>query len=387
MDYPVLKKLRIMKLQLYVTLVTTLLIVFITSSFFTAKHPTFSGVPPTGRTGATNSYCNSCHAGALNFSGGNVQVSGLPSSIVAGVVYNFSLTISHSVSDRQKWGFSIVAKNSAGVNSGSFSTTNPNAAPNFDELSHNNAVATVPTNNFTYNNLKWTAPAILGPNDGVVTFYYVGNAANGNGANSGDFIYAGTQTSNLVLPVTLSTFEIQKENNAVLLKWRTENEMNTKYFSVQRSSNGVDFKENGKVNAAGFSNLVRSYTYTDNSTNDISGTLYYRLVTVDADGTKQTSAIKKITLTSKDMFVNHVHPSIAKPGNIISFNLQSTKRQTASVAIILADGKVLQTKAFVAAAGVAVYNITLPANASSGMVYVSVVMDGKRQQVPILVSL
>ena len=378
-----------MKKHLHLTIACLAIIVFTTSSFFTTRHPTYSGVPPAGSTGATGSYCTACHGGAaLNSGGGSVQVSGLPTNILSGTAYNFSLTTTHGASNRLKWGFSISAKNSAGQNIGTFSTTNPNAALNTgdpNELSHNNAVTTGATNNYTYNNLTWTAPSVLGPNDGQVTFYYVGNAANGTGSSAGDFIYAGTLTGAVVLPVSLSSFEVQEVKKNVVLKWRTESEMNTNYFSVQRSSNGVDFKETGKVTAAGISNIAKDYTFADNSANNMTGTLYYRLVTVDTDGSKQTSTIKKITLTGNDMFVSNVYPTLAKPGTVVSFNIQSAKNQTASIAITLADGKVLENKIITVGTGTSVYKTILPATASAGIVYLSVFMDGKRQQIPISV--
>ena len=378
-----------MKPHLHATIFAILLTVFITSSFFTTKHPTYSGVPPAGYTGFTASNCTGCHGGfALNNAGGSVQVTGLPTTVTAGLGYTFSLTTSHINSDRGKWGFSIVAKNSAGQNIGTFSSNNLNAAPNtndINELSHSNAVSAAATNTFTYNNLVWTAPATLGPNDGQVTFYYTGNAADGNGNSAGDYIYTGSQTSAAVLPVTLSSFDIQKDNKNVLLKWRTEFEMNTNYFSLERSNNGINFKEIGRVAAAGFSNLGRDYTYTDNSTTDLRGTVYYRLVTVDVDGSKQASTIKKIALAGNEIFISNVFPTIAKAGTIVSYNIQSAKKQLATISLILADGKVLQTKTITVGSGVAVYKTMLPGNTSTGMVYLSVMMDGKRQQVPISV--
>ncbi|HEY8691045.1 MAG TPA: choice-of-anchor V domain-containing protein [Chitinophagaceae bacterium] len=107
-------------------------------------HPTYSSQPPQGYTGATGAYCTSCHSSySLNNSGGSVSTTGLPSAnYTAGTTYNFSITTTHSVADRKKWGFSIIALNSAGSPVGTFSSTNPNAALNGSELSHFNAVAT-----------------------------------------------------------------------------------------------------------------------------------------------------------------------------------------------------------------------------------------------------
>ena len=73
-----------MKPHLHLTIFAILLTVFITSSFFTAKHPTYIGVPPTGYTGFTASNCSNCHGGgpALNNAGGSVQVTGSTAALV-----------------------------------------------------------------------------------------------------------------------------------------------------------------------------------------------------------------------------------------------------------------------------------------------------------------
>jgi hypothetical protein len=155
---------------------TSIIALVVSSSFIIfVKSPLYSSIPPAYHTGAIGLYCTNCHAGAgLNSGGGSVSVSGLPvGSYIAGAVYDFSLTTTHGTANRLRWGFSITAKNSAGADVGTFSSTNPNAAPNADninELSHNNAVSTSPQASYTYDNLKWTAPVTPGPDDTNITF-------------------------------------------------------------------------------------------------------------------------------------------------------------------------------------------------------------------------
>lgn len=157
-----------------------------------------SSQPPQMHTGADGVYCNQCHStNPLNNPGGSVAVTGIPDNFTAGVSYNFSLTTNHSTADRVRWGFSIEARNSQGMAVGTFSTTNANADLNGAELSHKSAVSTGMQASYTYNNLIWTAPANVSPNDENITFYFVGNAANGSGS-SGDFIYAGTKSVRLL---------------------------------------------------------------------------------------------------------------------------------------------------------------------------------------------
>lgn len=159
-----------------------------------------SSAPNQGYTGADGLYCTNCHStNVLNSGGGSITAAGLPSGTYsAGTVYNFSIQIAHGTTNRRRFGFSIEARNSAGQKVGTFSSTNPNAAINGDELSHLNAPSFVTNQlNYTYTGLRWTAPANPSPADATVTFYYVGVAGNGSGS-SGDFVHAGTQTVSLL---------------------------------------------------------------------------------------------------------------------------------------------------------------------------------------------
>ena len=163
--------------------------------------------PPTGHTGADGVYCTNCHVGnALNSGGGAVTTTGLPfSTYTAGTAYDFSVLISHGVNNRRRFGFSIEARNSAGVKVGTFSSTNPNAAINGNELSHLNAPSfSTNQQGYTYNNLRWTAPASPTAADATVFFYIAGVAGNGSGS-SGDFVYANALSTTL-LAVQTYTF-------------------------------------------------------------------------------------------------------------------------------------------------------------------------------------
>lgn len=187
-----------MKKYFKTTVVIIFLFVFLSS--FEALVNSFQ--PPQGHTGADGVYCNQCHStNPLNSAGGSVVVTGLPSTgFTGGTTYNFSLVTTHSQADRNRWGFSIEARNSLNQSVGTFSTTNANADINGSELSHKSAVVTSSQSAFTYTNLAWTAPANPSVNDQTITFYFVGNAANGVGS-SGDFIYSGTKVINLQTPI------------------------------------------------------------------------------------------------------------------------------------------------------------------------------------------
>ena len=379
-----------MKPKLFSTILLLSIAVASTSSFMMRAHPTFSSQAPNGYTGAVmGQNCTNCHGGAsLNTAGGSVSTTGLPNTgYTAGAQYNFTLTTTHGVANRFRWGFAISAKNSAGNDVGSFSTTNPDAIVGGGELSHSNPpIQSTASASFTQTNLSWTAPATPGPNDQVITFYYMGNAANGNGSSSGDFIYAGTATSSLVLPVTFSSFNVSESGKSVAVKWRTEIESNTNYFVVERSGDGQRFTEIGRKPAAGNSNTFRDYNFLDNDPGTGSVTVFYRITTVDLDEKKTVSAVKRIALSGISSFVRTIVPNPVRPGEEVKFTIQSEKRQQLNFSFITADKKTLKSSRIQVVPGANIYSYVIPAEWSDGVIYLSFEMDGKKQQIPLLIA-
>lgn len=91
------------------------------------------------------------------------------------------------------------------------------------------------------------------------------------------------------VPVTILSFEGRKISHSNVLTWKVADEVNLAYYELERSNNGQDFSIISTTNAAGSS----KYSYTDNNA-PTSGTVYYRLKSVDIDGKFQYSSIVKI---------------------------------------------------------------------------------------------
>ncbi len=108
--------------------------------------------------------------------------------------------------------------------------------------------------------------------------------------------------TNSILPVTFFDFSASKQLQSVMLNWLTENEINNKYFAVERSG-GRNFSELVKVDA----NSKHGYSYTDN--NPLQGTNYYRLKQVDKDGNYTYSKIISIALTDAGRFTVYPNPA------------------------------------------------------------------------------
>ncbi|MBC7868155.1 MAG: hypothetical protein H7X88_11535, partial [Gloeobacteraceae cyanobacterium ES-bin-316] len=202
----------------------------------------------------------------------------------------------------------------------------------------------------------------------------------------GDFIYAGTATSSLVLPVTLGSFNISSVGKSVNVDWSTENESNTNYFAIERSQDGQRFVEIGRKLAAGNSSSPRSYRFTDNAPGLQNTTVFYRITTVDLDEKRTLSPVKRIGLSGVAGFVSSIVPNPVKPGDEIRFTIESEKKQQASYSFIAADGKVLKTSRIMVLAGANIYSAVVPFDWSDAVIYVSFVMDGKKQRIPLLLA-
>lgn len=316
-----------------------------------------SSQPNPGLTSSGGVFCTNCHGAGDN---GSVQIQGIPSNILPNTTYNFSVTISHTIragqAPRLRWGFSMNARDASNsIDKGNFATTNPNTNINLDfELTHYDAQFVPAASSYTYSNLSWTSPAVI---DGLITFYFAGNATNGDGTNGGDFAYA----SSLVvgtLPVNMGNFSatIVGKNN-VQLNWNTLTEKNTHYFEIEESVDGVNFLPINKVYAVGQSTNTQAYSYLHTKPAAFNKSLFYRLKIVDRDGQFTYSKLTTIRLEATSDFVQSFSPTFINQGGNASISLVSSKVQSASVCIVNMVGQRMLAKEFSLSTGTNKINI------------------------------
>jgi hypothetical protein len=104
---------------------------------------------------------------------------------------------------------------------------------------------------------------------------------------------------NMPLPVTLLAFDAELENEQVRLDWTTAQEVNSSEFVLESSSNRLEFKEIGRIAAAGNSEETLNYQFWDAQPDLSQSALYYRLKMIDIDGTLGYSAVRTV-LTEKN---------------------------------------------------------------------------------------
>lgn len=103
---------------------------------------------------------------------------------------------------------------------------------------------------------------------------------------------------NNALPVRLARFTARPTDCSVVLEWSTSEEVNASHFSIQRSTDGRNFKEIGHVNATGSSNTIEQYRFEDTAPQPRN---YYRLQTVDMDGKYENSSIRFAALSCRNV--------------------------------------------------------------------------------------
>jgi autotransporter-associated beta strand protein len=101
-------------------------------------------------------------------------------------------------------------------------------------------------------------------------------------------------TTQLVLPIELTSFNANLRNRKTYLNWSTATEQNNAFFSIERSTDGVEFRSIGKVNGAGNSSAALQYGFIDEK--PVAGINFYRLKQVDFDGKFEYSDVVSVTV-------------------------------------------------------------------------------------------
>ena len=128
--------------------------------------------------------------------------------------------------------------------------------------------------------------------------------------NIDDFSWWTAAETSKSLPVHLLDFSGEYSSNSVIIQWRTATEKNSQNFIIQRSEDGIHFKDLQTIPAAGNSNQTQSYQITDKNVKQ-GKIYYYQLIENDWDGsTKNLGHISVSSNNSSDLFaIEKVYPN------------------------------------------------------------------------------
>lgn len=140
-----------------------------------------------------------------------------------------------------------------------------------------------------------------------------------------NYFYLGSNTVDNELPVELTSFKANTRQSRVNLLWETSNEVQSSEFKIERKPAGAAWETISTVAAAGYSNSVKKYTYTDNLSK--AGSYIYRLKMIDNDGTFTYSKEIEVQLEMPQGFtVSQNYPNPFNPETRIDYSVAERAR-------------------------------------------------------------
>lgn len=208
-----------------------------------------------------------------------------------------------------------------------------------------------------------TTQAINLTNNTNGTFtYYAWDASTGN-CLADTFVVTVSGT----LPITLSSFTATLDKDKVKLNWSTSQELNNKYFTIERSTDGTNFSFLSTVNGAGISTVTNNYQLIDYTPAD--GSNFYRLSQTDRDAQIKYHGVKTVNYKSSTNF----SASILNNGNgQVSIAIKSKSAGQVNMKIVDMLGKEVLSESVVVQNGGLVKNLNL----NSG-IYILVLLNDK----------
>jgi len=174
---------------------------------------------------------------------------------------------------------------------------------------------------------------------------------------------------NGALPIELSLFTATNVDANVKLAWTTQTETNNDYFTLEKSSNGVDWQTIYTCDGVGTSTIVHNYSYTD--TEPFNGINYYRLLQTDINGQYTYSSIESIVIKNEDIVcMVFPNPGFAEDITVI---VKGITVETASISIDDMSGRhIYSGSAEVSSSQVVIKLTDICNNIRPGTYYISI---------------
>lgn len=178
---------------------------------------------------------------------------------------------------------------------------------------------------------QWVSPLSVTAGQ---SFYLLVDAAliNNEGFN---FIVTGTAIIEEPLPLQLTSFNGNRQNNLNYIQWKTTNEINTKTFELERSTDGTSFSKIASLQSGGNGNNMYVYNDPFNST----AKTFYRLKIIDLSGASNYSQI--IWIDSEVKSVIKIYPTITN--NFVNVHMGSSSRLNNYATLYDVTGKLLNS--------------------------------------------
>ena len=138
----------------------------------------------------------------------------------------------------------------------------------------------------------------------------------------------------IVLPIELSVFTATIISKDIHLYWKTETEINSYGFDIERSTLiDKNFEKIGFVLGSGNSNSPKEYSFIDEKPSK--PILYYRLKMIDTDGTHTYSNVAQVKFQPLAYVLEQNYPNPFNPITLISYSIPLDGHTTLKIYDIL----------------------------------------------------
>jgi len=149
-----------------------------------------------------------------------------------------------------------------------------------------------------------STPGVLGTDCTTCT-----NTGTLGGNNGGNTVISGWSSTGLTssLPIVLVSFDAIAIQDAVEVRWKTLSEINTDYFIIERTQDFNTITNLQQIDIEGNSYDLKNYLYLDE--NPLRGISYYRLKSVDNDGSIQYSQWADVSFYAEIIYNVYPNPT------------------------------------------------------------------------------
>jgi hypothetical protein len=213
-----------------------------------------------------------------------------------------------------------------------------------------------------------------------VTFSVNSNAASSN-VSRFKIIYS-TVIMPAPLPVTFTSIKGTPQKSKVSINWTVENEINMSGYEPEHSIDGKNFDRISSLDVLSLNSLSNSYTYLHES--PVNGNNFYRLRSVDKDGTYKFSPVIKVEINNLNKGALSVYPNPLR-GNIANLEFSNQPSGVYTILLRSSTGQLVSSKKVVINSINNVQTLNLPLQVKAGIYQVEVQMPGTTTQIKKLI--
>jgi hypothetical protein len=223
----------------------------------------------------------------------------------------------------------------------SFLNTNPSASPSETMAPNTFPVANLEAQRFNTTAAPHSWSGYLAGTESVLLVNTTGQVATPAAIGTANFFRSWTLANkNNPLPIQLTDFNVNCNNGEAVITWTTQSEINNAYFTIQRSTDGVNYDNVARVNGAGNSTTPINYTATD--ADPLPGTSYYRLTQTDYDG--NTNEFSPIAFTGCQISGVTIGAFRSMSNNYITVRINAPEADNYDISLVSTLGQVVINK-------------------------------------------